>query len=98
MPRCVLCVSVVKGFSSHGISFAMRSALALLLALTCAGSSTSSPPSNSATQQLSNPTYDIRILHGDVIDGTGKPRFRADVGIRGDAIAAIGDLTNASST
>jgi len=76
----------------------MRSALALLLALTCAGSSTSSPPRNRETAQPRNRDYDIRILHGDVIDGTGKPRFRADVGIRGDAIAAIGDLSNATST
>jgi N-acyl-D-amino-acid deacylase len=76
----------------------MRLTFALLLALTCTVGGTTNPPSNSATQQLSNPTYDIRIVHGDVIDGTGEPRFRADVGIRGDAIAAIGDLSSATST
>jgi dihydroorotase/N-acyl-D-amino-acid deacylase len=75
----------------------MRSALALFLALTCAGPSTPSPPQDRETAQPRNRDYDIRILHGDVIDGTGKPRFRADVGIRGDAIAAIGDLSNATS-
>jgi N-acyl-D-amino-acid deacylase len=42
--------------------------------------------------------YDIRIINGEVIDGTGRPRFRADIGIRGDAIAAIGDLSHVSAT
>src|SRR5438552_7047250 len=37
--------------------------------------------------------YDVRIINGDVIDGTGHARVRADVGIRGDTIAAIGDLS-----
>ncbi|HET9725296.1 MAG TPA: amidohydrolase family protein, partial [Gemmatimonadales bacterium] len=31
------------------------------------------------------------------IDGTGAPWFRADVGIRGDAIAAVGDLSQAKA-
>jgi len=77
----------------------MRGTLALLLALTCAGSPTpSSPPRSAGTARPQGHDYDIRIVHGDVIDGTGKARFRADVGIRGDAIAAIGDLSNATSS
>ncbi|HMC20741.1 MAG TPA: D-aminoacylase [Thermoanaerobaculia bacterium] len=44
------------------------------------------------------PQFDVRIINGEVIDGTGRPRFRADVGIRGDAIAAIGDLSHVSAT
>ena len=36
--------------------------------------------------------YDLVISGGEVIDGTGSDRFRADVGIIGDRIAAIGDL------
>src|SRR3954454_4034541 len=75
----------------------MRAAFAVLLALTCTSAGPAAP-SKSATPKPGAVTYDIRILHGDVIDGTGKARFRADVGIRGDAIAAIGDLSNATST
>jgi len=41
--------------------------------------------------------YDIRILNGEIIDGTGSKRYRADIGIKGDSIAAIGDLSRASS-
>ena len=36
--------------------------------------------------------YDIIIKDGNVIDGTGKPMFLADVGIKGDKIAKIGEL------
>jgi N-acyl-D-amino-acid deacylase len=63
----------------------MRSVLTLLLAVTCAAESPSAPQ------------FDIRIINGDVIDGTGRARFRADVGIRGDQIAEIGNLSHATS-
>ena len=43
------------------------------------------------------PTYDILILGGHVIDGTGAPRFRADVAILSDRIAAIGDLDGSAA-
>jgi N-acyl-D-amino-acid deacylase len=36
--------------------------------------------------------FDILISGGRVVDGTGNPWFRADVGIVGDRIAAIGQL------
>jgi N-acyl-D-amino-acid deacylase len=40
---------------------------------------------------------DLIIRHGDVIDGTGQPRFRVDVAITGDRITAIGDLSQRSA-
>ena len=36
--------------------------------------------------------YDLIIRNGHVIDGTGNPWYAADVAIKGDRIAAIGDL------
>lgn len=41
--------------------------------------------------------FDIIIKGGEVIDGTGNPREQKDVGIKGNGIAAIGDLTGASA-
>jgi N-acyl-D-amino-acid deacylase len=43
--------------------------------------------------------YDLIIRNGTVIDGSGLPRFRADVGIAGGKIAAIGRIReNAKET
>ena len=36
---------------------------------------------------------DVVISGGDVVDGTGARAYRADVGIRGERIACIGDLS-----
>ena len=38
--------------------------------------------------------YDILIINGRVMDGTGNPWFYSDVGIRGGKIAAVGRLKN----
>jgi N-acyl-D-aspartate/D-glutamate deacylase len=35
---------------------------------------------------------DVKITGGQVIDGTGAPARRADVGLTGDRITSIGDL------
>lgn len=38
--------------------------------------------------------FDIIIKNAKIIDGTGNPWYFADIGIRGDTIAAIGDLSH----
>jgi N-acyl-D-aspartate/D-glutamate deacylase len=38
-------------------------------------------------------SYDVVIRHGTVYDGSGEAPLSADIAIRGDAIAAIGDLS-----
>jgi N-acyl-D-amino-acid deacylase len=43
------------------------------------------------------PPYDMIIAGGTVYDGSGRPGVRADVGIRGDRIDAIGDLSQAKA-
>ena len=37
---------------------------------------------------------DLKIINGRILDGTGAPWFRGDVGVRGDTIVAVGDLTD----
>ncbi len=53
-------------------------------------------PETSATPGISDTTaqaaFDLVIRNGRVIDGTGSPWYRADVGIRNGHIAAIGRL------
>ncbi len=42
--------------------------------------------------------YDLMVVNARIIDGTGAPWFRGDVGVRGDTIAAVGDLSDATAT
>lgn len=44
-----------------------------------------------------NADYDFILSGAHIVDGTGSPWFIDDVGIRGDRIAAIGDLSKASA-
>lgn len=60
-------------------------AAALTLALARAGAAP--PPA----------AFDVVIQGGTVYDGTGQAPRRADVGLRGDRIAAMGDLTGAAA-
>jgi N-acyl-D-amino-acid deacylase len=48
------------------------------------------PPSGQAP-------FDILLKNGRIIDGSGNPWYSADVGVRGDRIAAIGRLQDASA-
>lgn len=48
-------------------------------------------------QQPSTPAFDVLILNGRIIDGSGNPWYYGDVGIRSDRIAAIGKLAGASA-
>jgi N-acyl-D-amino-acid deacylase len=45
--------------------------------------------------QTSAPPFDIVIVHGHIIDGTGSPWYSGDLGVRNGRIAAIGNLERA---
>lgn len=42
--------------------------------------------------------FDVIFRNGEIIDGTGQARFRADLGVNGEHIAAIGDLADATAS
>lgn len=45
--------------------------------------------------RAAQPDYDIVIINGRIIDGTGNPWFYGSVGVKGDRIAAVGPLAQA---
>jgi len=53
-------------------------------------------PAATAAQQPA-PAYDLIVRNGRIIDGTGSPWYRGDIGVRDGHIAAIGDLAGASA-
>lgn len=64
------------------------SAVALLASLLLAGcAGTAKPPAPAAAP------FDVIVRNGTVYDGTGQPGRRADVGIRGDRVTVVGDLS-----
>jgi N-acyl-D-amino-acid deacylase len=68
----------------HGMRLALAAVTVLSLSLTIGS--------------FQPPVFDVVIRGGTVYDGTGASGRRADLGLRGDRIAAIGDLTGASAT
>ncbi len=50
-----------------------------------------------ALQAAQTQTYDLLIRNGRIVDGTGNAWFRGDVALRGDTIAAVGNLAGATA-
>src|SRR5213078_2835514 len=53
-------------------------------------------PALAAVAKTGGEDFDILIRGGSIYDGSGNPPRRADVGIKGDRIAAVGDLAKAT--
>ena len=60
----------------------------------CAGPGNAQTGSPRGTPPV--PPFDVVIVHGHIIDGTGSPWYTGDVGIRDGRIAAIGNLEHAA--
>lgn len=68
-------------------SFALSIALNALVACTSARRANVAVPSSRAVPGDS--TYDVVIVNGKVVDGTGNPWFYGDVAIRGDRVVRV---------
>ena len=51
-----------------------------------------------AVAAQTTPPYDTILRHGTVIDGSGLSPIRADVALRGDHVAAVGNLAKATAS
>jgi N-acyl-D-amino-acid deacylase len=71
----------------------MRLIVASICLLAFAISFTVKPQRNSADKS----THDIIIRNGRIVDGSGRPAFRADIAIDGDRISHIGNLRDAQA-
>jgi len=69
----------------------MTARIPLALALATVVFASSQPSSSAAAP----PEYDLIIRNGRVIDGSGRPAFPADIAIKDDRIAHIGNLSGA---
>jgi N-acyl-D-amino-acid deacylase len=74
----------------------MRSALPLMLSLLAFTMAAFYTPTRRTDEKA--PEYDIIIRNGTVIDGSGRQRYKADVAIKGDRIARIGDLRSSGAS
>ena len=75
---------------SHAASRRALRLLCLFAALATAGGLL-------VAQAPEKPAFDIVITGGRIVDGTGAPWYRGDVGIVGDRIQAIGDLPSGTA-
>jgi N-acyl-D-amino-acid deacylase len=71
-------------------SYAIASIFALLTSASFLTGASTAPAAQAAD-------FDILIRGGQLLDGTGAPATAADVGIKGDRIAAVGQLTGRSA-
>jgi len=71
----------------------LRPLLSIALCLAAAACGGGRPPA--AAPAPADAPYDLLIRNGMIVDGTGSPWYRGDVAVRGDRIAAVGQLRGA---
>ncbi len=74
---------------------ALTAALVAGTALLAAACSEAAPPSGPPADDAS---FDVLLTDARVVDGAGNPWFRADIGLRGDRIAAVGNLSGRTAS
>ncbi len=62
-----------------------------------AGAATALAPLTACVSSRGSGPLDLLLRSGTIVDGTGRPGFVADIGLRGDRIVAIGQLADATA-
>ena len=70
---------------------------ALSLAVAVAAMAEPAQPQLASPKRSEGGRFDVLIRNARVMDGTGNPWLRADVGITGDRITSVGDLAGATA-
>ena len=74
-------------------TFERIAAVAVSVLLALLSSCSISPPAGDTSS-----AYDLLIVNGTIVDGTGAAPYQGDIAIVGDKIARIGDLAGSSAT
>jgi len=74
---------------------ALTAALVAGTALLAAACTETGSPSG---QPAADAPFDVLLTDARVVDGAGNPWFRADIGLRGDRIAAVGNLSGRAAS
>ena len=75
-----------------------RSLVVACFVISSLGSACQTTPAPVARTRDAGTAFDVVIAGGRIVDGTGAPWFRGDIGIVGDRIAAIGELGGRAAT
>lgn len=75
-----------------------RSIAVAAIVVSLLGSACQSTPPTLLAPGLPPNRFDVLITGGRIVDGTGAPWYRADIGITGDRITAIGKLADQAAT
>lgn len=70
----------------------IRISLLLLTGMLLFSSSLTESSSTATT-----PDFDLLIKNGTIVDGSGRPRYRSDIAVKGDRIVRIGNLKSATA-
>lgn len=70
-------------------------AISILITLTVAATL---PPQSGFSASSNTDQLDLLIVHGKLVDGSGKKARKADIGIRGDRIVFVGDARKSNQT
>jgi dihydroorotase/N-acyl-D-amino-acid deacylase len=77
------------------LKFVTQRAISLFVLFLFSLAAPISDAQSSGQPSANDQTYDVIIRHGQIIDGSGNPWVSGDVALRGDRIAAIGQLSQA---